>query len=347
MSQYTLEILTTNYSGETAVITYNPCSGGTINLGSQVLPYNYVSDYVYGDYDLYFPTYNTNCSLSVPCPSPTPTTTTTPTVTPTTTETPTPTVTTTPTVTPTPSPVYGKPYTLRSSMSADGDLLWIGGSGSPTTDPNAIFSGGSNGTVAFTMVDNTATNQFSYFNPLIVNEWFRLTFTQGSEYASMTGTPFAMITQFIAPNLWYWGETSGLRPNQLNLETPATGNFNLNQTVFVDAISISEPVFQVLVYSTNKQISDVNIGGIQIPLTGGGSYPVQRLDAGYAWSHNEVTTGQLNITVIGSGSMTLTVYKNGTIVDQLVNVTPVYPYTRNLFAESWLATDEIKITLEG
>ena len=347
MSQYTLEILTTNYSGQTAVITYNPCSGGTINLGSQVLPYNYVSDYIYGDYDLFFPSYNTNCSLSVPCPSPTPTVTTTPTITPTSTETPTPTVTTTPTITPTASPVYGKPYTLRNSMSADGDLYWIGGSGTSTTDPNSIFSGGTNGTVAFTMVDNQATNQFSYFNPIIVNNWFRLTFTQGSEFASMTGTPFAMITQFVAPNLWYWGETAGLRPDQLNLEVPSTGNFILNQTVLVNAEEIVEPLVQLLVYSTNKNISDLNINGSTIPLTGGGSYPVQRLNAGYAWSHNAVGTGQLNVTIIGSGSMTLTIYKNGAIVDQLVNVTPVYPYTRNIFGQDWLATDEIKITLEG
>lgn len=345
MADYTLEILTTNYSGQVANINFYPCSGGTINLGSQLLPYNYISEYIYGDYDLFFSAYNSTCLFSVPCPSPTPTVTTT--VTPTVTPTFTPTNTTTTTPTPTNTPVFGKPYTLVNSMDSNGDLYWINGLGSSTVDPNAIFSGGSNGTVALAMVDNQSTNQFSYFDPVITNNWFRLTFTQGAQFASMTGTPFAMITQFGTPNLWYWGETAGLRPDQLNLEVPATGNFILNDTVLVDAEEINEPVVQLLVYSTTKNISDLNINGTTIPLTGGGSYPVQRLIAGYAWSHNAVGTSQLNVTIIGSGSMDLKIYKNGTIVDQLIGVTPVYPYTRNVFGVDWLATDEIKITLEG
>jgi len=99
MSDYTLQILTTNYSGQIADIVFSPCSGGTINLGSQTLPYNYVSEYIYGDYELTFSGYGGSvCYLNIPCPSPTPT----PTVT--TTQTPTPTV--TPTLTPTPSPVW-------------------------------------------------------------------------------------------------------------------------------------------------------------------------------------------------------------------------------------------------
>ena len=92
MANSTVEILTTNYSGQTADITFSPCSGGTINLGSQILPYNYVTDYYYGDYSLYFSAYNSTCTFSIPCPSPTPTTTVTPTVTPTPTITPTPTL---------------------------------------------------------------------------------------------------------------------------------------------------------------------------------------------------------------------------------------------------------------
>lgn len=110
MADYTLEILTTNYSGQTADITFYPCSGGTINLGSQVLPYNYVSDYVYGNYDLSFSAYGTTCSFTVPCPSPTPTPTNTATVTPT------PEVTTTPTVTPTPT----TPFTLKVESANSG-----------------------------------------------------------------------------------------------------------------------------------------------------------------------------------------------------------------------------------
>ena len=96
----TVQILTTNYSGQTATITFSPCSGGTINLGSQVIPYNYISDNYLGEYSLYFADFNQTCTFNVPCPTETPT----PTPTETPTETPTPTATPTPTETPTPTP---------------------------------------------------------------------------------------------------------------------------------------------------------------------------------------------------------------------------------------------------
>jgi hypothetical protein len=103
----TVQILTTNYSGQTATITFSPCSGGTINLGSQLIPYNYISDNYLGEYSLYFADFNQTCTFSVPCPTetptPTPTETPTETPTPTATETPTPTPTETETSTPTPT----------------------------------------------------------------------------------------------------------------------------------------------------------------------------------------------------------------------------------------------------
>jgi hypothetical protein len=103
----TVQILTTNFSGQTATITFSPCSGGTINLGPQVIPYNYVSDNYLGEYSLYFADFNQTCTFSVPCPTetptPTPTETPTETPTPTATETPTPTPTETETATPTPT----------------------------------------------------------------------------------------------------------------------------------------------------------------------------------------------------------------------------------------------------
>jgi hypothetical protein len=84
----TVEITSNNYSGQTADITFYPCSGGTISLGSQVIPYNFQTTYYYGQYSLYFSAYNSTCTYDIVCPSPTPTTTQTPTVTPTTTPTP-------------------------------------------------------------------------------------------------------------------------------------------------------------------------------------------------------------------------------------------------------------------
>jgi hypothetical protein len=85
-----IQILTTNYSGETAQITFTPCSGGTIDLGDQVLPYNYESENYQGSYSLYFSAFTKTCTFDIPCPTLEPTQT--PTNTPTNTPTPTPTL---------------------------------------------------------------------------------------------------------------------------------------------------------------------------------------------------------------------------------------------------------------
>ncbi len=129
MADYTLEILTTNYSGQTADIVFSPCTGGTINLGSQVLPYNYVSEYIYGDYELTFSAYGgSQCFLSIPCPSPTPT--------PTQTITPTPTNTMTPTVTPTNTPTPSSaPAGFTVTVSQVGpNVVWSGSGSFNLTD---------------------------------------------------------------------------------------------------------------------------------------------------------------------------------------------------------------------
>jgi len=95
-----IRILSNNLSGLTTNVTFAPQSGGTIiSLGTQVFPFNYISEYVYGTYNCYVPTYGYTYSLDVlgPTPTPTPTNTTTPTNT----STQTPTNTSTPTNTPT------------------------------------------------------------------------------------------------------------------------------------------------------------------------------------------------------------------------------------------------------
>ena len=103
MSDCGISIFSNNLSGLTANVTFYPCSGGTIDLGQQTFPFSYETDYWYGSYDCYVPTYAFNYVLDVPCPSPTPTPTQTQTSTPTPTLTPTVTQTSTTTVTPTPS----------------------------------------------------------------------------------------------------------------------------------------------------------------------------------------------------------------------------------------------------
>jgi hypothetical protein len=62
---YTIVISSVNYSGETADITFSPYTGGTINIGLQTLPYNYTTTYYWGEYELYFPTYDYSCYLII------------------------------------------------------------------------------------------------------------------------------------------------------------------------------------------------------------------------------------------------------------------------------------------
>ena len=103
MSACGVSIFSDNLSGQTANVTFFPCSGGTIDLGTQVIPFSYITDYWYGTYDCYVPTYAYTYTITIPCPSPTPT----PTQTQTPGLTPTPTETVTPTQTPTPSVTEG------------------------------------------------------------------------------------------------------------------------------------------------------------------------------------------------------------------------------------------------
>jgi hypothetical protein len=99
-----IQLQSTNYNGQLADITFYPCSGGTISLGYQTIPYTYTNDNFQGTYDLFFSAFNQTCQLVITCPTPTPTITPTNTATPTPTITPTVTMTPTLTQTPTPSP---------------------------------------------------------------------------------------------------------------------------------------------------------------------------------------------------------------------------------------------------
>jgi hypothetical protein len=106
-----VRITSTNLSGKTATVTFLPLTGGTVNIGSKTIPFNYVADYLYGTYEIYIPLYDYTYELEVVAPTttptPTPTVTSTPTLTATLTETPeptsTPTLTSTSTVTSTPT----------------------------------------------------------------------------------------------------------------------------------------------------------------------------------------------------------------------------------------------------
>lgn len=101
-----VQITSGNYDGQSALVTFYPCSGGTpIVIGNVIIPYNYDADYYLGTYTLYFSGYNETCEFTIPCPTPTntPTNSVTPTNTPTRTKLPNQTQTATSTVTPTPT----------------------------------------------------------------------------------------------------------------------------------------------------------------------------------------------------------------------------------------------------
>lgn len=80
-----LTIISSNYSGITGSLIFYPATGGTINIGNVILPYDYVTLYYYGTFSITYPSLSKTCQLVIPVPnvSPTPTSTTTPTVTPT------------------------------------------------------------------------------------------------------------------------------------------------------------------------------------------------------------------------------------------------------------------------
>ena len=129
-----IRILSNNLSGQTTDVIFLPQSGGTVNLGTQVFPFNYLSEYIYGVYNCYVPLYGYTYSLEVLEPIPTqtptqtPTNTETPTQTPTNTETPTqtqtPTNTETPTQTPTQTPTPSSTEQPPSYLLQD-DLFYL------------------------------------------------------------------------------------------------------------------------------------------------------------------------------------------------------------------------------
>ena len=117
-----VQITSQNFEGQIALVTFYPCTGGTITIGYVTIPYNYEADYYFGNYTLYFPEYNETCDFSIPCPTPTPTPT--KTITPTRTNPKlTPTRTPTKTATPTPTSVCFC-YTFINNTTKDGKLQY-------------------------------------------------------------------------------------------------------------------------------------------------------------------------------------------------------------------------------
>ncbi len=138
----TIQIYSNNFSGQTGYLIFYPQTGGTINIGTVTLPYNYNTDYYYGTFIINFSGFSRSCELNILAPSNTPTPTptitpsstqppscdvlvgfVTPTPTPSITQTITPTITLTPTPTPSPNPLIGCNCYYFTNESATNRLL--------------------------------------------------------------------------------------------------------------------------------------------------------------------------------------------------------------------------------
>ena len=63
-----IRITSTNLSGATADVTFYPTTGGSTSLGTQMIPFNNISDYPYGIYDLSVAEYDRTYEIEVPAP---------------------------------------------------------------------------------------------------------------------------------------------------------------------------------------------------------------------------------------------------------------------------------------
>ena len=59
-----IRILSNNLSGKTANVTFLPTSGGTLDLGSKTIPFNYLTSDPYGVYEVYVPEYDYTYELT-------------------------------------------------------------------------------------------------------------------------------------------------------------------------------------------------------------------------------------------------------------------------------------------
>ena len=63
-----IRITSTNLSGLTTNVTFLPTTGGTVDLGTQTIPFNNISGYPYGTYELDVPLYDRTYEIIVPAP---------------------------------------------------------------------------------------------------------------------------------------------------------------------------------------------------------------------------------------------------------------------------------------
>lgn len=323
-------IFSENLSGLTTNVTFYPCSGGTISLGDQVFPFNYVDDYYFGQFDCYVPLYDYNYILEIPCPTVTPTPTVTATVTPTITLTPTETPTNTPTVTPTITPTNSRfeftcctGSTLSDACGCLGGTVSIWGDES-NFDQNTLFYNEQLGPVTINMSG-------FYNNSNVVVELISDGTTTGFFSLCPTPTPTITTTPTETPT-----STPTLTPTETLGLTPTV-------TPTITPSPTSEPY-------RNFQIQNYYSGGLVIPTAPTTSFEsefqnVFPLAAGLtnAW-HGVIASGDTcSISITGGTSYNWYILRNGVILDFITGTTPSNPsYTFSTgFTENDLLRFEI------
>ena len=231
MSYCGVSIFSDNLSGQTANVTFYPCTGGTISLGTQTFPFTYITDYWYGTYDCYVSTYAYTYVIDVPCPSPTPT----PTQTQTPGLTPTPTVTSSPTQTPTPSVTIGLTPTATETPTQTPTL---------TQTPTPTVTEGLTPTATETPTQTPTSSETSTPTPSITNsETPTPTSSETptptpSITGSGTPTPTPTLTQTPTPINYEFELGYGFTPNDacLGTETSFYGTRSGGPTLEVSEI---------------------------------------------------------------------------------------------------------------
>ena len=202
MSYCGVSIFSDNLSGQTANVTFFPCTGGTISLGDQVFPFTYVTDYWYGTYDCYVSTYAYTYVVEVPCPSSTPT--------------PTPTVTPTPTITA--SPTIGLPTSTPTSSETPTPTPSITSSQTPTpsvtetqtSTPTPSITSSETPTPTVTSSETPTPTPTLTQTPTPINYQFELGYgftpndacssTDTSFYGSRSGGPTLEVSEILYTN---------------------------------------------------------------------------------------------------------------------------------------------------
>lgn len=356
-----IRILSNNLSGLTTTVTYLPDTGGTVSLGTQVFPFNYITTYYYGEYECYVPTYGYTYTLNVPGPTPTPTKT--PTQTPSATPTPTvtsgltPTMTQTPTLTPTPSTTVTHTPT-QTSTSTPTPTETTTNTPTPTQTPSQTVTQTPTNTPTQTPTPTNTRYLFNVFSgstrvdacdgllPEVVygdNSDFDLS----TQFFNVLNGPSTIdMSGFIQRNAYSveldtngfvigFGALCNTPTNTpTNTQTPTqttTPNETPTNTPTITQTQTPTPTDTPTAYrnirvTNNSGTADINSIGI----TGGvstqfnTSFPVLPDSITYNGYHTPISIGdQLIMDLGGSGTTELIIYKNGDLLTKLYNEAPV------------------------